>query len=107
MAITLTENAAGHVSRLLADRAGVVGLRFAVKSSGCSGFAYVVDFAAEVDEGDEVFEDHGVKIVVDSQSLTFVDGTEIDFGSDGLNEGFRFNNPNVKNECGCGESFGV
>ncbi|HIO54437.1 MAG TPA: iron-sulfur cluster assembly accessory protein [Chromatiales bacterium] len=107
MAVTLTQSAAEHVARMLEGKKSMVGLRFGVKSSGCSGFAYIVDFASEIEDGDEVFEDHGVKVVVDKQSLTFVDGTEIDFTRDGINEGLRFNNPNMKNECGCGESFNI
>jgi iron-sulfur cluster assembly protein len=84
-----------------------VGLRLAVKKTGCSGFAYVVNYADEVGRDDVVFEDQGVKVVVDPESLRYIDGTEVDFVQQGLNEAFRFRNPNVKGECGCGESFNV
>ena len=84
-----------------------VGLRLSVKKTGCSGFAYVVNYADEIAAEDVVFEDHGVKVIVDRESLGFIDGTEVDFVKQGLNEAFRFRNPNVKGECGCGESFTV
>ncbi len=107
MAITLTEAAAKHVKSFLERRGKGLGLRLGVKTSGCSGMAYVLEFVDEVDEGDMVFEDHGVKVVVDAKSMVYIDGTELDFTREGLNEGFKFNNPNVKDECGCGESFNV
>jgi iron-sulfur cluster assembly protein len=107
MAVTLTETAAERVSRFLANRGKGVGVRLGVRTSGCSGLAYVVEFVDEIGGDDEVFEDHGVKVVVDKKSLVYLDGTELDYTKEGLNEGFRFNNPNVKNECGCGESFNV
>lgn len=107
MAISITENAAGHVARQLADRGRGLGIRVGVKTTGCSGMAYVLEFADRLEEGDQVFEAHGVKIVVDAKSLVYVDGTEMDFVKHGLNEGFEFRNPNVKGECGCGESFTV
>ncbi len=107
MAITLTESAAQRVRDYLDRRGHGLGLRLGVKKTGCSGFAYVVNYADDVDEGDQVFEDRSVKIVVDSQSLPLIDGTVVDFIKDGLNEAFRFRNPNVKGECGCGESFNV
>lgn len=107
MAITLTEPAAQRVKQFLAERGGGVGLRFAVTRTGCSGMAYIVDLTDAVDAGDRVYESHGVKVVVDPGSLPYIDGTEIDFVRDGLNESFRYNNPNVKNLCGCGESFGT
>jgi len=82
-------------------------LRLGVRTSGCSGMAYVIEFADKVEAEDNVFESHGVKVIVDPKSLAFLDGTEVDFTREGLNEGFKFNNPNVKNSCGCGESFNV
>ncbi|WP_025771626.1 HesB/IscA family protein [Thioalkalivibrio sp. HK1] len=106
MSITLSENAARRVHRFLADRSDA-GLRLAVKRTGCSGFAYVVDLDDRIGEGDRVFESMGIKVIVDPQSLPMIDGTHIDFAQDGLNEGFTYDNPNVKNRCGCGESFGV
>ncbi len=108
MAITLTEEAAGRVRDFLANRGKGIGVRLGVKTSGCSGMAYVIEFADESDpEADEVFEDRGVKVIIDKKSLLYLDGTEVDYGREGLNEGFRFNNPNAKNACGCGESFHV
>ncbi len=107
MAITLTESAANRVKSFLEKRGSGVGLRLGVRTSGCSGMAYVLEFVDEVAPEDEVFEDHGVKVVVDPKSLLYIDGTELDFAKEGLNEGFKFNNPNVKGECGCGESFNV
>jgi iron-sulfur cluster assembly protein len=107
MAITLTEAAANRVSKFLASRGKGVGIRLAVRTSGCSGMAYVLEFADDANQDDVVFEDRGVKVLVDPKSLLYLDGTEVDFGKEGLNEGFKFNNPNVKNECGCGESFNV
>lgn len=107
MAISLTEPAAERVRSYLDQRGSGVGLRIGVKKTGCNGFAYVVNYADEVAEGDRVFEDRGVTVVVDSDSLAFIDGTEVDFVKEGLNEAFRFRNPNVAGECGCGESFSV
>lgn len=107
MAITLTETAANRVSSFLANRGQGVGVRLGVRTSGCSGLAYVLEFVDEVSDDDEVFEDRGVKVIVDRKSLVYLDGTELDYGKEGLNEGFKFNNPNVANECGCGESFTV
>ncbi|MBA3564915.1 MAG: iron-sulfur cluster assembly protein IscA [Gammaproteobacteria bacterium] len=107
MAISLTESAAQRVLSFLANRGAGVGLRLGVKKTGCSGFAYVINYADEVDNDDVVFEDRGVKVVIDAKSLELIDGTEIDFVKQGLNEAFRFRNPNVKGECGCGESFSV
>jgi iron-sulfur cluster assembly protein len=107
MAITLTESAAQRVRDYLQRRGDGLGLRLGVKKTGCSGFAYVVNYADEIGDGDQVFEDRAVKIVVDSGSLPYIDGTVVDFVKDGLNEAFRFRNPNVKGECGCGESFNV
>ncbi len=107
MAISLTEPAAERVKNFLHSRGKGIGLRLGVKTSGCSGMVYVLEFVDELEEGDEVFESHGVKIIVDKKSLLYIDGTELDYGKEGLNEGFKFNNPNVKDECGCGESFTV
>ena len=105
--ITLTENAARHVQSFLAKRGKGVALRVGVRTSGCSGLAYKLEFADSVNPEDVQFESHGVKVVVDPKSLHFVDGTELDYTREGLNEGFKFRNPNVKDECGCGESFNV
>ena len=107
MSVSLTPSAAERVRSFLAKRGSGVGLRLGVKKTGCSGFAYVVNYADEVAASDVVFEDQGVKVIVDSDSLRYVDGTEIDFVRQGLNEAFRFRNPNVRGECGCGESFNV
>jgi iron-sulfur cluster assembly protein len=105
--ITLTENAAKHVQSFLAKRGKGVALRVGVRTSGCSGLAYKLEFADSVNPEDVQFESHGVKVVVDPKSLQFIDGTELDYTREGLNEGFKFRNPNVKDECGCGESFNV
>jgi iron-sulfur cluster assembly protein len=107
MAITITEAAAQRVKGFLEQRGKGAGLRLGVRTSGCSGMAYVLEFVDDIDESDMVFEDHGVKVVVDKKSLVYLDGTELDFTKEGLNEGFKFNNPNVKDQCGCGESFNV
>jgi iron-sulfur cluster assembly protein len=107
MAISLTESAAERVRNYLARRGNGVGLRIGVKKTGCNGFAYVVNYAEEITDEDRVFEDRGVTVVVDGDSLEFIDGTEVDFVKEGLNEAFRFRNPNVSGECGCGESFSV
>ena len=107
MAITLTENAATHVARFIEKRGHGAGVRLGVKTSGCSGMAYKLEFAEEATPEDEVFESFGVKVFIDPKSLAYLDGTELDFVREGLNEGFKFNNPNVKDECGCGESFNV
>ncbi len=107
MGISITENAAGHVARQLAERGRGLGIRVGVTTTGCSGMAYVLEFADQVEDGDRVFEKHGVKIVVDPRSLVYIDGTEMDFVKQGVNEGFEFRNPNVKGECGCGESFTI
>lgn len=107
MAITLTETAAERVRKFLENRGKGEGLRLGVKTSGCSGMAYVIEFADSVEDNDQVFEEHGVKVIVDSKSLVYLDGTEVDYAKEGLNEGFKFNNPNVKDACGCGESFNV
>jgi iron-sulfur cluster assembly protein len=107
MAITLTENAAKHVLNFLAKRGKGVGLRLGVRTSGCSGMAYKLEFADEVCNEDLKFESGGVTVLVDPNSLPYLDGMELDYTREGLNEGFKFNNPNVKNMCGCGESFSV
>jgi iron-sulfur cluster assembly protein len=105
--ITLTESAARQVHKSLQQRGKGEGLRLGVRTSGCSGMAYVIEYADQIDPGDHVFEHHGVKIIVNPKSLVYLDGTQLDFVREGLNEGFKFNNPNVKDECGCGESFNV
>ena len=107
MAVTLTEKAATHVQNFFAKRGKGVGLRIGVRTSGCSGMAYKLEFADAVEPSDLQFESHGVRVVVDPKSLPYVDGTELDYTREGLNEGFKFRNPNVKDECGCGESFNV
>ena len=107
MAISLTEPAAERVKNYLVTRGKGLGLRVGVKKTGCNGFAYVVNYADEIAADDVVFEARGVKVVVDPQSLQLIDGTEVDFVKEGLNEAFRFRNPNVSGECGCGESFSV
>ncbi|EOA05133.1 iron-sulfur cluster assembly protein IscA [Herbaspirillum sp. AP02] len=106
MSITLTENAARRVHAFLAKRSAV-GLRLAVKTSGCSGMAYALEYADVAEPQDLRFESHGVTVLIDPKSLPYLDGTELDFVREGLNEGFKFNNPNAKNQCGCGESFAV
>jgi iron-sulfur cluster assembly protein len=107
MAISLTLSAAERVKSYIAKRGHGVGLRVGVRKTGCSGYAYVIDFADAVGADDSVFEDAGVKVIVDPKSLELIDGTEVDFVKDGLNEAFKFRNPNTKGECGCGESFNV
>ncbi|HET8691425.1 MAG TPA: iron-sulfur cluster assembly protein IscA [Steroidobacteraceae bacterium] len=107
MAISLTSAAADRVRHFLAERGHGVGLRLAVRKTGCSGFAYVVNYADAVEPGDTVFDSQGVRVLVDAKSLELIDGTEVDFVRQGLNESFRFRNPNVRGECGCGESFSV
>ncbi len=107
MAINLSEAAAERVRRFMAGREGVNALRLGVKKTGCSGFAYVLDYAGEAGADDAVFEDRGVRILVKRESLPLLDGTQVDFVREGLNQSFRFRNPNVADECGCGESFNV
>ncbi|GGA65757.1 iron-binding protein IscA [Neiella marina] len=107
MAVTMTDAAADRVSAFLSNRGKGVGLRLGVRTTGCSGLAYVLEFVDELEDGDEVFETHGLKVIIDGKSLVYLNGTELDFVKEGLNEGFQFNNPNVKDECGCGESFTV
>ena len=105
--ITLTERAANHVNSFLAKRGRGVGLRLGVRTTGCSGMAYKLEFADNVNSEDVLFDSHGVKVIVDPKSLPYLHGTELDYTREGLNEGFKFRNPNVKDECGCGESFNV
>ena len=105
--ITLTENAAKHVQSYMAKRGKGVGLRVGVRTSGCSGMAYKLEFADDLKAEDIAFESHGVRVIVDPKSLPYLEGTELDYTREGLNEGFKFRNPNVKDECGCGESFNV
>ena len=107
MAISLTPAAADRVRHFIGERGHGVGLRLGVRKTGCSGFAYVVNYADAVLGNDRVFASQGVQVLVDSDSLALIDGTEIDFVRHGLNEAFRFRNPNVRGECGCGESFSV
>ena len=108
MSIELTDNAARHVTKMLAQHESGIGLRLATRKSGCSGYAYVVDYAEGIADGDHVFETHGVKVVVDHDSLPMLDGMTIDYVKENaLNEGFEFINPNIKDSCGCGESFNV
>jgi iron-sulfur cluster assembly protein len=107
MAITMTENAVAHVIKHLESRGKGQGIRVGVKTTGCSGLAYVLEFVDEVVPEDEVFEVSGIKVFIDPRSLVYLNGTELDFVKEGLNEGFQFKNPNAAGECGCGESFHV
>lgn len=107
MSVTLTENAAKHVQNFLSKRGKGVGLRVGVRTSGCSGMAYKLEFADELGSDDLQFVSNGVTLLVDPQSMPYIDGMELDYTREGLNEGFKFNNPNVKDSCGCGESFNV
>lgn len=107
MAITMTTVAAAHIQRSLEGRGKGEGIRLGVRTTGCSGLAYVLEFVDEIAAEDTVFECHGVKVIIDPKSLVFLDGTELDFTREGLNEGFKFTNPNARGECGCGESFNV
>ncbi|VWX36605.1 iron-sulfur cluster assembly protein IscA [Limnobacter sp. 130] len=107
MAITLTERAADHISKFLTKRGKGIGLRIGVRTTGCSGMAYKLEFVDLVSDEDNVFEAHGVKLFVDPKSMPYLEGIELDFAREGLNEGFKFNNPNEKARCGCGESFTV
>ena len=107
MAISMTTAAADRVRSFLQNRGKGVGLRVGVKTTGCSGLAYVLEFVDTLNEDDQVFEHDDLKLIVDGKSLVYIDGTELDFVKEGLNEGFQFNNPNVNGECGCGESFTV
>ena len=107
MAVTMTERAARHVAGFLSRRGKGIGVRLGVRTTGCSGMAYKLEYADAANPEDQQFESHGVKILVDPKSLAYLDGTELDFVREGLNEGFRFNNPREKDRCGCGESFRV
>jgi iron-sulfur cluster assembly protein len=107
MAISLTEPAAERVRNYLVNRGSGIGLRVGITTTGCNGFAYVINYADELNDDDVVFEERGIKVIVDRESLKLIDGTEVDFIKEGLNEAFRFRNPNVTGECGCGESFSV
>ena len=107
MPITLTESGAKHVANYLAQRGKGVGVRLGVKTTGCSGLAYKLEYADVVSPEDQVFESYGVKVLIDPKSLTYLDGTELDFVREGLQQGFKFNNPNERDRCGCGESFRV
>jgi len=107
MTITLTESAAKHIRNQIEKSGKGIGLRLGVKKSGCSGFAYTMDIAMEAQETDRIFENFGAKVLVDAQSLPFLDGTELGYVKEGLGHVFKFNNPNVKDQCGCGESFAV
>jgi iron-sulfur cluster assembly protein len=107
MAISMTPAAVQHVSRYLEKRGSGFGIRVGVRTSGCSGMAYVLEFVDDKEPEDHVYDMDGVNVVIDPKSLVYLDGTELDFVKEGLNEGFKFNNPNVRSECGCGESFNV
>jgi iron-sulfur cluster assembly protein len=107
MAIKLTEAAADRIRHFMGQRGAGVGLRLGVKTTGCSGMAYTLEYADALEEDDVVFEDQGIKVIINPKSLVYLDGTELDYTKEGLNEGFKFNNPNVKDMCGCGESFNV
>jgi iron-sulfur cluster assembly protein len=107
MSVTLTENAARQIKKQLEKRGKGIGLKLGVKKSGCSGYAYALDYADTLNENDAVFEDFGVKVIVQGSDLEFVDGIELDYRREGINEAFQFNNPNVKGTCGCGESISV
>jgi len=107
MSITLTQSAAERVRQQLARKEGFVGLKLSVKNSGCSGLAYVLDYAESADDSDSVFESNGVKVIVNEDHLDYLNGTEIDYVEDGLSSVFHFRNPNVTEQCGCGESFTV
>jgi iron-sulfur cluster assembly protein len=105
--LSITTAAAEQIQRVLEERGQGLGLRVSVKPSGCSGYSYVLDFADEAANDDAVFEEHGVTVFVTPEALPMLDGSEVDYVSEGLNRFFRFNNPNVKDQCGCGESFTV
>jgi iron-sulfur cluster assembly protein len=107
MGITVTEAAAKHITKHLQKRGKGMGIRLGVKTTGCSGMAYVLEYVDQVAPEDQEFQGHGVSVFVDPKSLAYIDGTELDFVKEGLNEGFEFKNPNIKAECGCGESFTV
>jgi len=105
--ISLTDSAAKHVKTYLERRGKGIGVRLGVKATGCSGMAYTIEYADQIDEGEHVFEDKGVRVVINPKSMVYLEGTELDFAREGLSEGFQFRNPNEKDRCGCGESFNV
>lgn len=105
--ITTTRTAASKIRAFIDKRGKGVGIRLGVKTTGCSGMSYKLEFVDQLEDSDITFESNGVTVITDPKSLPYIDGTELDYGKEGLNEGFKFNNPNVKNECGCGESFMV
>ncbi|MCF2949674.1 iron-sulfur cluster assembly protein IscA [Paraglaciecola aquimarina] len=107
MGISVSDSAAQRARTFLENRGAGIGLRLGVKTTGCSGLAYVLEFVDEMNEDDQVFEDKGIKVIIDGKSLVYLDGTHLDFTKEGLNEGFQFTNPNANGECGCGESFNV
>ncbi len=107
MAISLTPAAAERIRHFMLKQPSALGLRLGIKVNGCSGYAYQVELAEHVNDDDQVFESHGVKVLVDAKSIEVVDGTEIGYSSKGLNQGFDYHNPKVKSLCGCGESFGI
>ncbi len=107
MSVSLSEAAARHVNRYLTKRGKGVGVRLGVKTTGCSGLAYTLEYVDEMAPEDVVFEQHGVKVLVDPKSMAYIEGTQLDYVREGLNEGFRFHNPNERDKCGCGESFRV
>lgn len=107
MSLSMTERAADHVKSYLSKRGKGLGVRVGIKTTGCSGMAYVLEFVDEQTAEDQQFQSHGVNLFTDAKSLAYLNGTQLDFVKEGLNEGFQFNNPNVKDECGCGESFTV
>ena len=107
MSVSLTESAARQIKKQLEKRGKGIGLKLGVKKSGCSGYAYALDYADALNENDIVFENFGVKVIVPQEAMEFVDGIELDYRREGINEAFQFNNPNVKGTCGCGESFSV
>jgi iron-sulfur cluster assembly protein len=107
MSVTLTETAARQIQKQLDKRGKGIGLKLAVKKSGCSGYAYVLDYADQLNDNEAVFEDFGVKVIVSASDLQFVEGIQLDYRREGINEAFQFNNPNVKGTCGCGESFAI
>ncbi|MCX7084130.1 MAG: iron-sulfur cluster assembly accessory protein [Methylococcales bacterium] len=107
MAVSLTENAANQIKKQLEKRGQGIGLKLGVKKSGCSGYAYVLDYADQLESDDQVFENFGVKVIVTKENLEFVDGINLDYRREGINAAFKFDNPNVKGTCGCGESFSV
>jgi iron-sulfur cluster assembly protein len=107
MSITLTEKAAAQVAKQLRNRGKGLGLRLGIKKSGCTGFAYVVDYVDAAEPDDAVFEQHGVKVFIREGDLPYLEGIEVDFRREGISEAFKFHNPNVKATCGCGESFAV